>query len=702
MEDIKDSHTKPTISQEALKERKAFLDLSSRDVTLLGELGEKLDMEAAGVIDDFYDHLLSAPTPRALLETHEAVDRLKELQAQYFQELTGGVYDSQYINKRLQVGWIHQKMGLEPHWYLIAYQYFLGSMHDQIEEIYEDDPSRGRAVYAALRKIVFFDMSLAIDTYIRVDRRRAQASEQGFRDVIEHSPDGVVIHRDEMIVYVNPVLVDLLKYEDHQILGRSIFEFIHDTDETRIHDQIRRLRETGRPRAMVETTLIRSGDKRLEAEISSVPLHFDGEPAIVSMVRDITDRKKFDARMMRMDRMIAAGTLAAGVGHEINNPLTYISTNLGFALRQLDEFDDFQTDLQRELRRRLGEREADDLLDSLSMARHRQRKRSIKEALEDAQHGSRRIRDIVGQLRNLARNDGDDSITFEPRKTLEWAINMASNEIRHRARLVLDFTELPTLRGKESRLGQVFLNLIINAAHAIEEGAVDENEIRISSGIADGGMVYVDISDTGKGIAPEHLERIFDPFFTTKDVGEGTGLGLHICQSIIDSYGGRIEVESEPGTGSRFRVYLPICVTDASEKPRHADQDAHPRSEESKGRILIVDDEGRFRNALFRILQHRHHVTLADSGEVALRYLELEQHFDLILCDMMMPKMTGMDFYEALERNHPRCTERVVFMSGGAFTQRSKEFLEHTENLYIEKPFERERLLELLTELIEH
>jgi two-component system, NtrC family, sensor kinase len=177
--------------------------------------------------------------------------------------------------------------------------------------------------------------------------------------------------------------------------------------------------------------------------------------------------------------------------------------------------------------------------------------------LRDASEGLRRIRDIVVDVKLFSRPHDDNTGAMDIRKVCESSARMAWNEIRHRAKLVKEYGEVPPVHANESRGGQVVLNLIVNAAQAIPEGHADANEIRIVTGKDEAGWAFVEVRDTGAGIPAQNLERIFDPFFTTKPVGIGTGLGLAVCSRTVNQLGGRIGVESEVGKGTIFRVAFP-------------------------------------------------------------------------------------------------------------------------------------------------
>jgi C4-dicarboxylate-specific signal transduction histidine kinase len=250
-------------------------------------------------------------------------------------------------------------------------------------------------------------------------------------------------------------------------------------------------------------------------------------------------------QLVHANHLANIGMLAAGIGHEINNPLTSLVTNLDIAIKELS-----------------------DLVTQQAISMHaRDCAARTLECLRDAGEAAECIRQIVGDLKPLSRSNERRHGATSLQRALDSSLRMAASEIRARARLVKDYGELPNVEGSEVRLGQVFLNLLLNAAHAIPEGRTSEHEIRVSARVEGADWVVVEVKDTGSGIAPETVGRIFDPFFTTKVASEGTGLGLAICQKIVTDYRGHIDVESEAGKGSVFRVTLRTC----QEKARGAD-----------------------------------------------------------------------------------------------------------------------------------
>ncbi|MBL8716468.1 MAG: response regulator [Myxococcales bacterium] len=389
----------------------------------------------------------------------------------------------------------------------------------------------------------------------------------------------------------------------------------------------------------------------------------------VLVLRDVTELRQMRRQLEFSDRLAALGTLAAGVAHEINNPLTFVTANLDFVRRQLDS---------------LGRAARDP--DALA---------PLGEALLEASFGADRVAHIVSELRLFARPEPRPGPT-RIENVLRWCIAVAQHEIRPRARLVVRFGVTPLVIGDETRLGQVFLNLLVNAAHAIPAGKPAENLVSVETiADADGGCT-VTIVDTGAGMTADVAARVFEPFFTTKRVGQGTGLGLSVSHAIVTALGGRIELESRPGCGTTFRVHLRPSTETLVDRPAAEAVVVEP------GRILVVDDEP-FLLATLRRTLNTHHVTTCSSVKEARAVFAGGARFDVVLCDLQMPHETGMDLYRDLQVIDPVQAERVLFLTGGAFTEDAAKFVATRPERVIHKPFDpkalRARVAQCLTAL---
>ena len=320
------------------------------------------------------------------------------------------------------------------------------------------------------------------------------------------------------------------------------------------------------------------------------------------------------------------------------------------------------------------------------------------ERLQDARSGADRIKKIVRSLGTFSRVESVDISPVDIQRSIEHAITMGFNELKYRARLVKDFARIPMVLASEGKLAQVFLNLLINAAHAIDEGRADQNEVRVRTR-SEGNAVIAEISDTGRGVDPEYRDRIFEPFVTTKGVGVGSGLGLSICKNIVEDFGGTISFVSEANKGTTFRISLPRMPSDWTGGAKEQ-SDAQPLLSSARGRILVVDDEERMRLAIVRMLKQNHDVLVAASGNEARALLTQDKRFDIIFCDLMMPEMSGMELHAWLAKEDARLAEQVVFITGGAFTPGASAYLAKVGNQRLEKPFDTTSFKKMTHELV--
>ncbi|HEX4384337.1 MAG TPA: PAS domain S-box protein, partial [Myxococcales bacterium] len=494
-----------------------------------------------------------------------------------------------------------------------------------------------------------------------------RVSEERYRRIVETAVEGIwLVDAEGRTTFANGALCDMLGRDPGEMQGRFIFDFM---DEESALAARRFLSRNRRYSEMREFGFRTKAGRELWALLSMSPIESEkGEPGgAVVMVSDVSDRRKLQAQLLLADRMSSLGTLSAGVAHEINNPLAYVIASLDLLAGRMPE---------------------------LVPALQPPEVIFVDEQLRRAREGAQRVRRIVRDLKSFSRADEETIAPTDLRKSLDTAITLVWNEIKHRARLVKEYDGLPAVRANEARLGQVFINLLVNAAQAMPEGNVDENILRVVGRADATGNAVVEIHDSGCGIPAENLDRIFEPFFTTKPIGEGTGLGLAICHGIISSLGGTLSVQSEVGRGTVFRVVLPVAKAEGATLP--AAPRVVPRPP-MRGKVLIIDDEKDLTDVTTDGLQDLHDVRATQDAREALEWIAAGDQFDLILCDMMMPLMTGMEFYTRLAAVAPHQADRIVFMTGGAFTPRAREFLARLPNLRLEKPFDLGHILAMVS-----
>ena len=506
--------------------------------------------------------------------------------------------------------------------------------------------------------------------------KRLRERERWFSTTLRSIADAVItVDLAGKVTYMNPAATSLTGVEPAAAMGRPIVEVLRLSGHAAGDDSpvLQALRE-GRTVELREGTLenVASGASRLIND-SAAPVVDDAETlGAVMIFRDVTDQKKVQRQLELNDRLASLGTMAAGVAHEINNPLAVVMANAAFLAEELNELQAPGGALPPAAARKLA---------------------GAAEALRDLESAGTRIGRIVADLRAFSRPPQTVADDVEVERCVEWALRTTAHEFRHRARVVVQVQAVPRVKADELRLGQVLINLLVNAAHAIAPGQAERNEVRVTTSRLDDGRILIEVQDSGSGIPAAVLPHIFEPFYTTKAVGTGTGLGLSICHGIVVSLGGAIQVESEEGKGTTVRVTLPAAAAAAPAAPAPAPE----RKKPARGRILVIDDEEMVRRALARVFRD-HDLTLAESAAQALALLDEGRSFDLILSDLMMPVMTGIELYEELLRRDPRLASQVVFMSGGATTSRAADFLRSVPNRFIAKPFAAGALQALLEE----
>jgi PAS domain S-box-containing protein len=383
----------------------------------------------------------------------------------------------------------------------------------------------------------------------------------------------------------------------------------------------------------------------------------------LGVFRDVTDLLTMQSSLALADRLASIGTVAAGVAHELKNPLAYVGANLEYLLEGLAGL----ATRKPEEARAIG---------------------PLADAVREALVGAQRMQTIVRDLKTFSRDDEDPSAVVDVHRVLESCVNMAWSELKRRATLRKELRAVPPVRATEARLGQVFLNLLVNATQSIPEGDPRGNEVGIGTRPLEGNRVAVEVWDTGTGIAPAARARIFEPFFTTKRQGEGTGLGLSICRSIVEAAGGTIEVEAEAGRGTRFRVILPAAPGSAPAP----DLRRRPR-------VLVLDDEPLVASAIERALLADWDVQSLTRAATLAERLARGERYDVVLCDLSLPDEDGVSVHRMLHRLDPGLAGRTAFLTGGPVPAASRTYCEAERIPCLEKPFEVGRLRELVAQL---
>lgn len=386
------------------------------------------------------------------------------------------------------------------------------------------------------------------------------------------------------------------------------------------------------------------------------------------------------------ERLATVGQVATSIAHEINNPISYVLASQGHLRAQLVHVVGLCAMITRgatlaELREKLevagGPGFAGDLV----------------QAAEDIREGAERVRDIMRDTRSLALGD-ERPAAFDVNEALRSALRVVAAELRHKAVVHTRLGDSLLVMGSAGRLAQVFVNLLVNAAEAFREGA--NNVIDIETKRA-GNHVVVTVRDNGPGISTEHLPRIFETYYTTKTGPTATGLGLPISRDIVRGYGGEISVESNVGHGTSFSIVLPLAA-----RPRTVSPTAPPVSDKmpdiARLRLLFVDDEPNILRSYKRAFS-QHEIVLAEDGQHALDALRENGDFDLIVCDLSMPTMSGMRLYDEIRKLDATLLPKIVFATGGSTQRDIETFLTSVTNLVLEKPFDMRVLRKLVADL---
>jgi len=527
--------------------------------------------------------------------------------------------------------------------------------------------------------------AIEVALYRHEMEKRLRERERWFSTTLRSIADAVVmVDLAGNITFMNPVAETLTNTTLASALGRPAREVLRlvDTEtgvraESPLDDVLRQHKAVFLREALLQT----EGQPVCIISDSTAPVLDDGQMLGAVMVfRDITQQKLIQKQLELSDRLASLGTMAAGVAHEVNNPLAVIVMNASIVATELTILREQVGALPVELTNDSGRRFDEALL-----------------AQQDLQAAANRIGTIISDLKIFSRPVEQVAGTADIARTIDQAVRSVAFELQYRAEVVMHLVAVPNAQVDETRLTQVLVNLLINAGQSICPGHPGDHQITVSTHADSKGQIVIEVRDTGAGIPPAVLAHIFEPFFTTKPVGVGTGLGLSICHGIVKSMGGNISIESEVGKGTVVRLSLPPVILVPSRLVENRMPATLPTR---RGRILVVDDETMILRTIGRVLKH-HSVVCSSSVPEALDYIATGEPFDVILSDVMMPHISGIQFYETLLGRSPDLARRIVFLTGGALTSKTEDFLRSVNNHRIEKPFSNKDLVDVVGKLVE-
>ena len=512
--------------------------------------------------------------------------------------------------------------------------------------------------------------------------RVAAAREHWFANTLMSIADAVLtVDAEQRISFVNIAAERLLGREKEELVGMPVADVVRIAVGGRLEPLDALVGCAMRDRAITplpadaRLALTAAGTEGTFVEGSIAPMASaaPGDRGAAIVLRDVDERRRLERRLLATERLAAVGTMAAGMRHEINNPLSFVVANVGHALAAL---------------RARGDIDAD-----------------IISALEDAAHGADRVRTIVDGLRPIAQGDEGRRQAVPPQVLVADAARASAHALRHHALLELAVDRSPDLVCDRERMVAALVAILLGAAARVGEGRAGESVIRLTARSDAAGRLVFEVHDDGAPLDDAERARMFDPFAAS---GNATaGVELAVAQRTILAHGGEVEVQSAPGAGNTVRLTLPVqhgvpaaaaASTTAAMAPRSPGLEAEPGRQQA--RVLVVDDEPAIGRALGRMLSLHHDVCVESDARVALVRIAGGERFDVVLCDLMMPLMSGMDFYEQLGTHASELRDRVIFLTGGAFTPRSEQFLRDVKNPCLSKPFARGAVAEAVDLLL--
>ncbi|MFV2081161.1 MAG: PAS domain S-box protein [bacterium] len=498
-------------------------------------------------------------------------------------------------------------------------------------------------------------------------RKRAEEalieSEEKYRVLVENANEAIFIAQDNYIKFPNPKTLELTGYTEDELANTPFINLIHPEDRDMVVDRYtKRLRGEESPSTYSFRVIDKEG-RVLWTMLNTILVTWEGKPATLNFLQDITEQKNLEAQVMQAQKMESIGTLAGGIAHDFNNLLGGI---LGYAsLMKMDI------------------KEGDDLFKPVDMI----------------ERSATRAADLTNQLLGFARAGKYDVKPVDLNSVVEETLGILERTLDKSVEIkkFLD-SSLPPIKGDPGQLQQIIMNLCINSADAMPEGGqliletfvenLTSSFLLSHSEAKPGPYVSISVTDTGVGMDKETVSKIFDPFFTTKEVGKGTGLGLSMVYGVVKNHGGLVNVYSEPGQGTTFRIFIPIG---AGIEKKEEKEKAQPY--EGNEKILVVDDEEQIRALAKDILEgFGYSVVLAASGSEAVKfYRDNRENIDMVLLDMIMPKMSGKKTFAKLKEINPDI--KTLLSSGFSQTGKAQEILSEGVRDFIQKPYQVSELM---------
>jgi two-component system, NtrC family, sensor kinase len=520
--------------------------------------------------------------------------------------------------------------------------------------------------------------------------RKLEDLEHQFQALVACSADAIFItdFDSARFLKVNARACELFGYPAHELRGMTGRQ-LHPPEDCAIVDDISRdlIRDGSVTRHAVR--LRRKDGHPFWAELRSSAYQADGRKLYVTFVRDVSGKllreqelnqayqtlKDTEAQLIRSSRLAAIGQVAAGVAHEVNNPAASALMNLEVLAQDLAALSTQASSVPTEV--------------LPGAVRHATAQ--AEAAVRDASEAVRRIASVIKGLRGFAQISEEEVQRVDLNEAIDAALRLVSHQLRQHATVRCELGSTRTVIADRGKLIQVFINLLLNAAQAIEAGGGGTIKVQTRDS---GDGVLARVEDDGPGVPPAIASHIFEPFFTTKEAEHGTGLGLSLCADILHRHRGRLELCVPTGRGACFELFLPLCT--GLEVPVRKE----PREPMLRGRILVVDDDASLVRAYRRWLGRTHDVIVAYDGQEALQVLEQDQAFDVILCDLMMPRFDGVALHEAVRASRPHLLARMVFCSGGTTSRRYQDFLQQHTITFFDKPLQREAFEQCLARRI--